>query len=110
VLTNLIDNALRYATRSVTVGLTSGARWAEISVSDDGPGVPRDQRERIFERFVRLDGHRARDSGGAGLGLPIARLLVERNGGTIGVRYSNPGATFVVRLPKGDGGPLSASP
>jgi signal transduction histidine kinase len=109
VVGNLVDNALRFAAHTVTVHLATGTRWAELTVTDDGPGVPREQRDRIFERFVRLDEHRARRGGGAGLGLPIARLLVERNGGTIGVRDGGPGATFVVRLPRAGVPALSAS-
>ena len=57
--------------------------WAVISVSDDGPGIAREDRERVFERFTRLDDARGRNSGGAGLGLAIVRELVIRSGGTV---------------------------
>jgi signal transduction histidine kinase len=68
-------------------------------VADDGPGVPPEDRERIFERFVRLDDARARVDGGAGLGLTIVRELVTGLGGTVQV---TDGATFVVTLPGGE--------
>lgn len=98
-LTNLVDNALRHARQRVTGGLRSGARWAEMWVADDGPGVPAAQRERIFDRFVRLDDHRDRTDGGVGLGLAIARDLVQRNGGTLTLDAHGEGATFRIRLP-----------
>jgi signal transduction histidine kinase len=98
-LSNLIDNARRHAKSNVTVGLRSGARWAEIWVSDDGPGIPRAQRERVFERFVRLDAHRDRADGGVGLGLAIARDVTQRNGGTLTLDPHGDGATFRIRIP-----------
>ncbi len=70
--------------------------WAVLRVEDDGPGVPEGQRERIFERFVRLDDARARDDGGAGLGLAIARDVAVRHGGSLAVRE---GSAFELRLP-----------
>jgi signal transduction histidine kinase len=97
-LTNLVDNALRHADRLVKVGLTPGRQWAEITVADDGPGIPPADRERVFDRFVRLDEHRARSDGGSGLGLAIVRELVTANGGTVHLA-DGPGARFVVRLP-----------
>jgi signal transduction histidine kinase len=99
VVTNLLDNALRYAVRQVTVSVTSAGQWAELVVVDDGPGIPPTDRARVFERFVRLDDHRGRPGGGTGLGLAIVRELVERHGGTVTAGDAHPGATFVVRLP-----------
>jgi signal transduction histidine kinase len=98
IVTNLIDNALRFASSRVTVSVSAAGRWAELIVVDDGPGIPVADRDRVFERFVRLDDHRGRP-GGAGLGLPIVRELVTAHGGTVSVGDANPGATFVVRLP-----------
>ncbi|WP_280215569.1 sensor histidine kinase [Nocardia cyriacigeorgica] len=100
VLGNLVDNAQRHAATSVRVGLTRNAGTAVIDVVDDGSGVPEADRERIFQRFVRLDEARSRDDGGAGLGLAIVREVVERHDGAIGVEGApQGGARFVVELP-----------
>ena len=80
---NLVDNAVRYARTQVEVAARVDQGWAVISVSDDGPGIAREDRERVFERFTRLDDARGRNSGGAGLGLAIVRELVIRAGGTV---------------------------
>ena len=70
-------------------------------MSDDGPGIPAADRERIWERFARLDDDRSRASGGSGLGLAMVRELTVAHGGTVSVtgRQPGPGATFLVRLP-----------
>ncbi|MEU9121900.1 HAMP domain-containing sensor histidine kinase [Streptomyces sp. NPDC048506] len=86
VLGNLLDNAQRHAASSVRVTVVRVGEWAVLRVEDDGPGVPEGERERIFERFVRLDDARARDDGGAGLGLAIARDVAVRHGGSLAVR------------------------
>ncbi|GAA0910046.1 HAMP domain-containing sensor histidine kinase [Streptomyces thermoalcalitolerans] len=100
VLRNLLDNAQRHATGSVTVTLHTEGATAVLRVADDGPGVPVAERERIFERFVRLDDARTRDDGGAGLGLAIVRDVVRRHGGDITVGEApSGGALFEVRLP-----------
>ncbi|GAA1005039.1 HAMP domain-containing sensor histidine kinase [Streptomyces thermogriseus] len=100
VLRNLLDNAQRHATGSVTVTLHTEGTTAVLRVADDGPGVPVAERERIFERFVRLDDARTRDDGGAGLGLAIVRDVVRRHGGDITVGDApGGGALFEVRLP-----------
>ncbi|MFE0189798.1 ATP-binding protein [Streptomyces sp. NPDC059008] len=96
VLGNLLDNAQRHADSSVRVDVVRAGEWAVLRVEDDGPGVPEAERERIFERFVRLDDARARDDGGAGLGLAIARDVAVRHGGSLAVRQ---GAVFELRLP-----------
>jgi signal transduction histidine kinase len=80
---NLVDNAVRHARRQVEVAARVDQGWAVISVSDDGAGVAPEDRERVFERFTRLDDARGRNSGGAGLGLAIVRELVIRAGGTV---------------------------
>jgi signal transduction histidine kinase len=100
VVANLLDNATRHARSHVeaTVDDTGGA--AEVAVIDDGPGVPPDQAERIFERFARLDDARSSADGGTGLGLAIAREIAERHGGTLTLDPAHrPGARFVLRLP-----------
>ncbi|ARF58483.1 sensor histidine kinase [Streptomyces gilvosporeus] len=100
VLGNLLDNAQRHAAGTVFVALRTEGADAVLEVADDGPGVPSAERERIFERFVRLDDARSRDDGGAGLGLAIARDVVRRHGGDIAVRQPpGGGAVFQVRLP-----------
>ncbi|NEC06989.1 ATP-binding protein [Streptomyces sp. SID7909] len=95
VLGNLLDNAQRHAVRSVSVTVARDAGEVLVAVTDDGAGVPDAERERVFERFVRLDEARARDDGGAGLGLAIARDVATHHGGTLTVS----GARFELRLP-----------
>ncbi|MGV9849141.1 ATP-binding protein [Streptomyces sp. NPDC003442] len=100
VLGNLVDNAQRHARSGVRVAVREEGRWAVLEVADDGAGVPEAERERIFERFVRLDDARSRDDGGAGLGLAIARDVAVRHGGTLTVRAApEGGALFELRLP-----------
>ncbi|MFE6740541.1 sensor histidine kinase [Streptomyces tubercidicus] len=96
LLGNLLDNAQRHAVASVRVAVVREGEWVVLRVEDDGPGVPESERERIFERFVRLDDARARDDGGAGLGLAIARDVAVRHGGSLRVRT---GSVFELRLP-----------
>ncbi|MFH8561198.1 ATP-binding protein [Streptomyces sp. NPDC017988] len=100
VLGNLLNNAQRHARSRVTVTTRTDGMWAVLEVSDDGSGVPPGERERIFERFVRLDDARTRDEGGAGLGLAIARDVAARHGGTLVVGEApSGGARFELRLP-----------
>ena len=119
VVSNLVDNAVRHAATGVTVtvegpgagpvGGTAAGRvsrsghggpgWAVLTVSDDGPGIPAADRERVFERFTRLDAARSRDEGGSGLGLAIVRTVVARHGGTVTLAEAGPGLRVVVRLP-----------
>ncbi|MET9161979.1 HAMP domain-containing sensor histidine kinase [Streptomyces parvulus] len=100
VLANLLDNAQRHARSAVVVSVRRDGGLAVVGVADDGDGVPEADRERIFERFVRLDDARSRDDGGAGLGLAIARDVAVRHGGTLTV-HGGPagGALFELRLP-----------
>ncbi|MDX3644070.1 HAMP domain-containing sensor histidine kinase [Streptomyces sp. MB09-02B] len=101
VLGNLLDNAGRHARDRVAVTLRTTSDRAVLQVVDDGTGVPPADRERIFERFVRLDESRARDDGGAGLGLAIARDIAVRHGGTLTVADApGGGALFELRLPR----------
>lgn len=100
VLGNLVNNAQRHARSHVTVATRADGAWAVIEVSDDGDGVPESERDRIFERFVRLDDARTRDDGGAGLGLAIARDVAARHGGTLTVAEApGGGALFELRVP-----------
>lgn len=104
VLANLLSNALRYAPPRSRVVLdaqrTADAR-VEFRVEDNGPGIAPEDRERVFERFVRLDGARDRERGGSGLGLAIAAELVRQHGGTIRVETarSGSGSRFCFTLP-----------
>lgn len=100
VLQNLLDNGAAHARTTVRVCLRSEAPYWVLSVDDDGPGVPQHERERVFERFARLDESRSRNTGGTGLGLAIVRELVAEHAGTVTVTDSNlGGASFVVRVP-----------
>jgi signal transduction histidine kinase len=100
VVRNLIDNAARHAETRVAVALRTDGSVVELVVEDDGPGIAPEDRDRVFERFTRLDEGRARDAGGMGLGLAVVRATVERHGGTVAVGDAEPhGARFVVRLP-----------
>jgi signal transduction histidine kinase len=97
---NVVDNAVRHARSTVTVAVATGPGTAVVTVADDGPGIPADRREAVFERFTRLDGARS-PGGGTGLGLAIAREVVEAHGGTIAVDPDHgPGARFVITLPR----------
>ncbi|MFJ9306933.1 MULTISPECIES: sensor histidine kinase [Streptomyces] len=101
VVGNLLDNAQRHAESLVAVRVAADGAGVRVEVRDDGAGVPEDERERIFERFVRLDDARSRDDGGAGLGLAIARDVATRHGGTLTVhRAPEGGAAFRLQLPR----------
>jgi signal transduction histidine kinase len=100
VLANLLDNAQRHATHAVQIHLRSKGDRAELAMTDDGEGIAEGDRERIFQRFTRLDAARSRDHGGTGLGLAIARDIAHSHNGTLHVEDPPiPGACFVLRLP-----------
>ncbi|HEU4349496.1 MAG TPA: HAMP domain-containing sensor histidine kinase [Actinoplanes sp.] len=99
VMANLLDNAVRYAAGSVELTVAAGEAYRMIVVADDGPGIPDADRERVFDRFTRLDDARARDAGGTGLGLAIVRELVRRHGGTVTLGDAGPGLRVEIRLP-----------
>ena len=108
VVANLLDNAVRHTRDRVTVTAGADGPWALVTVLDDGPGIPAAERDRVFERFTRLDGARGRDDGGAGLGLAIVRELVRRHRGTVTLAdagppapgdAAGPGLRVEVRLP-----------
>jgi signal transduction histidine kinase len=101
IVANLVDNAARHARAKVTVEVRAEGDATVLTVSDDGPGIPHAERERVFERFTRLDQARARDDGGSGLGLPIVRSLAEALGGSVRLTDASPGLRAVVRLPAG---------
>jgi signal transduction histidine kinase len=83
VVVHLLDNAARHASSKVEVTLTADEKAVTLTVDDDGVGIPVDERERVFERFVRLDDARDRDAGGAGLGLAVVATVVQASGGSI---------------------------
>ncbi len=95
----LTDNANRYASSRVTLTLAVQAGQAVLRVSDDGPGIPPELRERVFDRFFQADGARSADSSGAGLGLTMAREIAALHGGSVAVAPEGPGATLELRLP-----------
>ena len=97
---NLVDNAVAHSDSQVRVELASTSRGYDIHVDDDGPGIPESERERIFDRFVRLDDARTRSEGGAGLGLAIVRGIVAAHHGQVSVTDSTlGGARFTISLP-----------
>jgi signal transduction histidine kinase len=99
LVANLVDNAVRHARSSVFVRLRGHGGTAVLEVEDDGPGIPVEHREAVFDRFTRLDEARARDAGGSGLGLAIARDIAVRHGGTLAVVDGPPGACLRALLP-----------
>lgn len=109
LLRNLLGNACRYAHTSVEVTVRSEHHAVVFEVRDDGPGIPVADRERVFKRFSRLEDARTRKSGGAGLGLAIAREIAARHGGTLHFADTVSGACAVGRLPSATaaGGGLS---
>jgi len=104
VVGNLLDNAVRHAHSRIEVALREEGESVHLRVDDDGPGVPSEDREVVFARFSRLDDARARDDGGAGLGLAIVAEVVAGHGGTVTLTESSSGgARFDVRLPRSTG-------
>ena len=101
VVANIVDNATRHARSLVVVELHARDGVAEITITDDGPGVPVELREYVFDRFARVDDARSRAHGGAGLGLAIARKVVEDHDGTIRIEDAPSGTRVVIRLPLG---------
>ena len=102
VLVNLLTNATEYCPEGSTIKVTASSVGSEveIAVSDDGPGIPKDQRDHVFDRFTRGDVGLTQRVGGTGLGLAIAKSLIELHGGAIGVTSKEgEGATFRIVLP-----------
>jgi signal transduction histidine kinase len=100
VVANLLDNATRHAAGEVVLTVAADGGYQRISVCDDGPGIPAADRERVFQRFTRLDDARARDAGGTGLGLAIVRELVRQHHGIVTLGDADPGLRVDVRLPR----------
>ncbi|EXU70154.1 histidine kinase [Streptomyces sp. PRh5] len=101
LLTNLADNARRHTRTTVSITVAARGGMVELAVDDDGPGIPESDRERVFERFTRLDDARARQDGGTGLGLAIANDIAHAHGGTLTVLTSpRGGARLLLRLPR----------
>lgn len=101
-VSNLVDNALRHGgpESRVRIGARASGKGVEIEVDDDGPGVPPAERERVFDRFARLDEARSSQTGGSGLGLAIVRAMVEAGGGRVSCSASEMGgARFSIWLP-----------
>jgi signal transduction histidine kinase len=99
MLTNLLDNAIRHARHTVVATCERTSSWLVVRIADDGSGIAPADRERIFQRFVRVNS----DYVGAGLGLAIAKWIAEAHGGSVSLASSGPaGTTFVVRLPNLD--------
>jgi signal transduction histidine kinase len=102
MIRNLLDNANRHAKWKVAIGLQHNAESGavELTVDDDGPGIPVEDRERVFDRFTRLDEGRARDAGGLGLGLSMVKAIAEQQGGTVTIGDAPiGGARITVSLP-----------
>ncbi len=97
VLGNLVDNAVRHADTAVVVRVEAAGRDVDVIVTDDGAGIPEADREKVFDRFTRLDEARGRDAGGSGLGLAIVRELVQRTGGSLRLEDA-PGGGLAVHV------------
>jgi signal transduction histidine kinase len=97
---NLLTNAIRHAASRVMVTVRHTDDTVELTVDDDGPGIPQEDRERVFERFVRLDPARSARAGGTGLGLAIVREVTRHHGGSVRIEQSGTGgASLLVSLP-----------
>src|SRR6266850_3509590 len=107
VLANLIENAIKYGRPNGNVNIEAGPApdgFVEIRVTDDGPGIPREALERIFERFYRVDKARSREQGGTGLGLSIVKHIVQTHGGKVWAKSElGRGATFYFTMPLNSG-------
>jgi signal transduction histidine kinase len=101
-ITNLVDNAIKYSPlgSTIDVQVARNGQRATLTVTDEGPGIPVEHRQRIFDRFYRVDEGRSREMGGSGLGLAIAKWAVEANGGEIAVEAAGSGTAFRIVLPR----------
>jgi two-component system sensor histidine kinase SenX3 len=102
-LDNLISNAVQYSPKRsrVGVGVSATNGVVEIAVTDQGPGIPEAERDRVFERFYRIDDARSRHTGGTGLGLSIVKHAVQNHGGDLRLwSQVGSGSTFTIRLPE----------
>jgi two-component system osmolarity sensor histidine kinase EnvZ len=94
-VTNIIENAFHYG-KEIAVAITSDEKRLEISIDDDGPGIPKDKRDDVFKAFYRVDSSRNKETGGVGLGLAIAKDIVVSHGGSIELSDSSLGGLRVV--------------
>jgi two-component system phosphate regulon sensor histidine kinase PhoR len=103
VISNLLDNAIKYGRaggRAAVEGRVLPNGRIEVKVVDDGPGIPEDSQERIFERFYRVDKARSREQGGTGLGLAIVKHVVQAHGGDVRLEsVPGDGSAFIFTLP-----------
>jgi len=101
-VTNLVDNAIKYspAGSTIRIHVDGGPERATLTVADEGAGIAPEHRDRIFDRFYRIDEARSREMGGAGLGLAIAKWAVEANGGQIALEPAAIGSVFRISLPR----------
>lgn len=100
-LANLIDNARRYGGGEIELTLRDSGDGVDIRIEDRGPGIPAEERERVFEPYVRLEGSRARHTGGSGLGMAIARAIARAHGGDVRLNEREGGGTAaIVTLPR----------
>lgn len=100
MLRNVVDNAARHARRRVEITLRHTGPMAVVTVADDGPGIPEPDRDRVFDRFVRLDADRSRRAGGSGLGLAIVAEIVAAHGGSVSIDdRPGGGASVTIRIP-----------
>ncbi|HSN70244.1 MAG TPA: HAMP domain-containing sensor histidine kinase, partial [Steroidobacteraceae bacterium] len=97
-ISNVLDNAIKYGAGRVTVTLENRGDEARLSIRDEGPGLARSEESRVFERFYRSDP--SRSTPGSGLGLTLARAIVELHDGTITLGPADPGLRVVIRLPR----------
>ena len=102
LIDNLVQNAIRYNKEGghveVFAGMVDGK--PRLEVTDDGIGIPKDQQDRVFERFYRVDKARTREMGGTGLGLSIAKEILDKNGGSIDIKSKvGEGTEVVIRIP-----------
>jgi len=105
VFSNLVENAIKYGRNNGRVIIGGRAlpdkEWVEMRVQDDGPGIPAEARERVFERFYRVDRARSRETGGTGLGLSIVKHIVQAHGGEVWLKSElSVGTTFYFTLPR----------
>ena len=98
---NVLRNAVRHAPAGSSIDITVArtAAWSTIAIRDRGPGVPEDQLEKIFRPFFRVEDDRDRETGGMGLGLPIAQRAIAQHGGRIRARNADPGLEILIELP-----------
>jgi two-component system phosphate regulon sensor histidine kinase PhoR len=114
VFLNLLENALKYGNRpglAVDIYAERTGEEIHVQIADNGPGIPREDQEHIFERFYRVHKDRSRETGGTGLGLSIVKNVVQAHGGTVSVRsVPGEGSTFTVELPLQQSAPLAPTP